>query len=506
MNSQTKSLNIFLERNPKLIEVVRGLPDLGSRLDGNEFSKEVKKIYNSFSIYGNRLYSISKKDSPEVKTKSLGGGSPMKTEPFPLCKQRLFEAISDDFSEYPLAAGDENARSEVAEYLIKEGFSSFDEVDKKNIIFTVSTTQAFSIIMKVIARPYDVILMTGPNYGLFTFIPERAANATVEIIDLSLEDDWYINPSKLSNRIDEINFKLEKKYKNKFDYTPRVVAFLNENPHNPLGKVLSEKNKNILIELGKVCLEKGVFVIDDIIYRDLTFDRDNLAKPMATIKEYFDNTITIMGLSKSYGLASLRSGMVVANAAIIRAIRNEIFQTMDSSPVLQAKAIAGAFNASKERYFEYEKYFNPIINEYEYRLQLLIAMVEGIEVIDNYSIRSKIVEDIVKNLDYEYSLKEIIEGIPNVNLVKKAIPESGFFVLIDYTGIKGKKANNKLIIKNEIDLLKFMYKEERLKIIIGQSISWPNKNELIGRLTTALTRKEIINYIASMNRCLRKLR
>lgn len=42
----------------------------------------------------------------------------------------------------------------------------------------------------------------------------------------------YVNPQKLSNRIDEINKQLEVKYKDKLDYTPKVVAFLNENPHN----------------------------------------------------------------------------------------------------------------------------------------------------------------------------------------------------------------------------------------------------------------------------------
>ena len=41
--------------------------------------------------------------------------------------------------------------------------------------------------------------------------------------------------------------------------------------------------------------------------------------------------------------------MVVANEIIIRAIRNKIFQTMDSSPVLQGRALAGAFNASERR-------------------------------------------------------------------------------------------------------------------------------------------------------------
>ncbi|MEG0994615.1 MAG: aminotransferase class I/II-fold pyridoxal phosphate-dependent enzyme, partial [Bacilli bacterium] len=86
---------------------------------------------------------------------------------------------------------------------------------------------------------------------------------------------------------------------NKLNYQPKVVAFLNMNPHNPLGKVMSVKNKDLIEKIGDICLEKGVFVIDDLIYRDLTFDQDNLALPMASYPKYFNNTISLFGLSKS---------------------------------------------------------------------------------------------------------------------------------------------------------------------------------------------------------------
>ena len=351
MQNNLSAIEMFFEKEPLLRNKVRGLPNLGIRADGEQFSPEVKKIYDAFSIYGNDLYQLENDKIKNMDTRSLGGGSPMKTPIFPLCKERMLDTIiSDDMSEYPLAAGDEYSREEIVGYLEKEGFKNPRGLNKDNIIFTVSTTQAFNIVMKVIARPYDVILMIGPNYGLFTFTPERSVGATVEILSLSEEDDWYVNPQKLSQRIEQINEELRLKYDSLLDYTPRVVAFLNENPHNPLGKVMNNSNKNLLYQIGEVCLEKGVFVIDDIIYRDLTYDRENLSLPMASNERYFDNTITMTGLSKSFGLASLRSGMVVANEAIIRGIRNYIFQTMDSSPLLQGKALAGAFNSTELRY------------------------------------------------------------------------------------------------------------------------------------------------------------
>ncbi|MCI9435387.1 MAG: aminotransferase class I/II-fold pyridoxal phosphate-dependent enzyme [Bacilli bacterium] len=138
-------------------------------------------------------------------------------------------------------------------------------------------------------------------------------------------------------------------YNRRKGYVPRVVAFLNANPNNPTGKVMGEKEVELLKEIGNVCLERGVFVIDDLVYRDLTYDVSNIAKPIATLPGMFRNTISLFGLSKSYGLASLRAGFVVADEIIIRELINRIFQGMDSSPDIVGRALAGAFNTTPKR-------------------------------------------------------------------------------------------------------------------------------------------------------------
>lgn len=507
MTNLNESLNRTIENHPELEHSVRGLPNLGKPQNEDSFSPEVKKIQDAFSLYGNDLYQLENDRIKGRSSRSLGGGSPMKTEAFPGCKEEILKLLlEDDLSDYPMAAGDEYSRQKIVEYLEKEGFQRDGRITEDNVIFTVSTTQAFNIIMKIIARPHDVVLMTGPNYGLFTFAPERSAGARVEILPLSKEDDWYVNPENLANRIDEINKQLEENYQGKLDYVPKVVAFFNENPHNPLGKVMNEKNKDRLEKIGEVCLNKGVFVIDDIIYRDLTFDRKNLAKPMGTYAKYFDNTITIMGLSKSYGMASIRSGMVVANEVITRGIRNYIFQTMDSSPVLQGRALAGAFNASLKRDKEYDNYFKPIIREYQYRLQLLKSLVEGIDSIEDNNLRNTLEDEIRRYAKNDFNVTEILEGIPNVNIVDRTLPESGFFVMLDYTKLKGKESDYGRVISDEKELLKYMYEQEKIKLILGQSISWPNEEELVGRVTTALPRQDLIDHFGAMNKCLRKLK
>ena len=126
------SLQRVIKRESYLEHAVRGLPNLGSRPDNNSFSSEVLKIYNAFELYGNNLYQLENDRIKGLSSRSLGGGSPMKTPSFPLCKEAMVNAIcEDDFSDYPMAAGDEESRKQISEYLKREGFD-FSTLNNKN--------------------------------------------------------------------------------------------------------------------------------------------------------------------------------------------------------------------------------------------------------------------------------------------------------------------------------------------------------------------------------------
>jgi len=221
---------------------------------------------------------------------------------------------------------------------------------------------------------------------------------------------------------------------------------------------------------------------------------------MGTISGMFKNTISLFGLSKSYGLAGLRAGFVVADEIIIREIINKIFQEMDAIPSIIGVALKGAFNTSKKRERFYKKYFNNLNGEYYFRYNILKSFVDGIDSVD-IKIRDKIY-NYVKNNTSKKDIEILENGINNINI--KLEVESGFFAVIDFTKLKGKLYNGN-IINTEEDLLRFFYNEIKLRFIIGKSMLWPNENELIGRVTFAKERNEIINYCVKINEAIKKL-
>lgn len=511
MLKKSSAIDRMLRENPNLGERRYGLPDIGIRMDGDEFNPTVQSIADAIDFYG---YEVRDADIVNIPDIDLSSGNPTKYKPFPLSIEEMKKSLENtDMYKYPYTEGDDNIRKVLLDYIEKEGFRndhpySYKDIDEKglsvhNLTFLPSTSIAFNMIINIISKPGDVVLVTGPNYGLFTIRAERSG-AEVEVINLEKEDNWLINPRKLANKIDDINESLQKVYNRRKGYVPRVVAFLNANPNNPTGKVMGEKQIELMKEIGEVCLQRGVFIIDDLVYRDLTYDKDNIAKPFATIPGMFRNTISLFGLSKSYGLASLRSGFVVADEIIIREIINRIFQEMDSSPDIIGRALAGAYNISEEREMIYNEYFTELRSIYVYKYNLLRALVNGIDEIKDKNLAIKIEEQIRKTIGNKYDIDTILKGMPYVCFPEGLEPEAGFFAILDFTKIKGMKYKN-TPITSEKDLLRFFYKTSRIRFLIGKSISWPYEEELIARVTYAIDDEKIINSFASMNMSLQLL-
>lgn len=507
---KSSAIDRLLQQNPNLGERRFGLPEVGGRYDGDSFNPTVQEIADAIEYYG---FEVRDDDITTIPDIDLGSGNPTKYPPFPMAIDEMKKSLDSYMYKYPYTEGSDDIRKVLLDYIEKEGFINttpynYSDIDDKglcvhNITFLPSTSIAFNMVVSIISKPGDVVLVTGPNYGLFTIRAERAG-AEVEILPLSKEDHFLVNPEKLANKIDEINESLQKVYNRRKGYIPRVVAFVNANPNNPTGKVMGEKNASLLKEIGEVCLKRGVFIIDDLVYRDLTFDADNLAKPIATIPGMFRNTISLFGLSKSYGMASLRAGFVVADEVIIRELINRIFQGMDSAPDIVGRALAGAFNVRPERDAIYQDYFSKLRTIYQEKYQLLKALVEGIDTISNVSMKKKIQEKISNQISDPVLLEQALEGLPYTKFPDNLEPESGFFAILDFTKVRGMKYKN-MIINTERDLLTFFYRTYRTRFLVGQSISWPYPNELVGRVTFAIEDNLIISALSQMNQSLHLL-
>ena len=504
------ALKIFIDEHEKfLLENNHLLP----RADGKPYNKPIAKMEPDYNFFTCDIFARNPEQRPVFEYDNFHSGTPMKYRPFPGCMREVRKTLRrNNLYWYPRSAGGFYAQQKVVDYLIREGFQPdkkelangelYGGIGVDNIVFTCSTTHAYSIIMSSIAKPGDVILMTAPNYGLFAIMTELD-NYRTELVKLREEDGWQVNPKLLAKRIDALNDELKKEGKGA-EYVPRVVAFLNLNPHNPTGKVLNSKNIEILREIGDVCKERDVFVIDDLVYRDLTYDLDDLATPLASLPDYFNNTITLLGLSKAYGLASFRAAVVIAPEAVASILAQKIHNTMDSMPVLQVAAVSGAFNGSNRRYREHRKYLKRVIREYKFRYQLIYALVYGANKIKDAKLKRKI--ERVINRYGEGAGRELLTGCKGLKIRAGTEPESGFFTVFDFTDLRGKETPDGKIIRTEQDLLEYFFVNGGVEYLMGGNICWPIESEMVGRISFGISRKAIVKNMLLMNKAIRRLK
>lgn len=484
----------IMQKDPDVAQPKRGLPNPGKRPDCAQFSAGLQRINEAY-LQGNEVYSMDRVLPAEKKFFNSGNGSPLLQMPFPPAVQAMTELFRNPMiSQYGYASGDEGCRQKVAEYLIKENIHVGEggaNVTKNHLIFFNSTTEAFTVLMQVLCRPGDVVLFTAPTYGLLAYAPERAGGMA-EFLPLKEEDGWLINPDALRNKIMEINRDLAQCAV--YPYKPCVTAFVNLNPHNPTGLVMGNSERSRLIAISDICKENEVFVIDDIIYRDLCYDSENRALPVASLPGAFSNTITMFGTSKCYGLAGARAGAVAADEVIIRSLRNRIFQMMDSMSLQVAYLMAGSFYSAEDRDSVCQQYFTPVVQAYKRNWELVHLLVNG-----NKAQADTLDKDTKELLHREFgnNMQHILaDGIEGISIAGNIYPQSGFFCLLDFTALKGRRDPiTGQSLDTEIQLLYYFFRTANVKLLTGNSFAWPNSEEFVARFSFAYTREDLVRMI-----------
>jgi aspartate/methionine/tyrosine aminotransferase len=92
--------------------------------------------------------------------------------------------------------------------------------------------------------------------------------------------------------------------------TPKTKLICLCNPLNPTGKVFT---KDELLTLGRLACQHDLLILSDEIWSDIVYKPHSFTSIASLDPDISDRTVTITGFSKSYGLAGLRIGAVMAS-------------------------------------------------------------------------------------------------------------------------------------------------------------------------------------------------
>ena len=168
-------------------------------------------------------------------------------------------------------------------------------VNPEMVATAQGTSGANFLVFAALVKAGDEVLVERPGYDPLMG-PPALLGASITRFDRRLEDGCRLDPEAVRAAI-----------------TPRTRLVVMTNPHNPTGVLASEAAMG---EVGRIAERHGARVLVDEVYLDSA--GDGPVRPAAARSPVF---ITTSSLTKSYGLAGLRCGWVVADPVVAEAVR-----------------------------------------------------------------------------------------------------------------------------------------------------------------------------------------
>ena len=211
------------------------------------------------------------------------------TTAFDYPHEAIREALhgSADFTYRPDPFGLEPARETVAEFYREEGFA----LDPSCIALTASTSEAYSLLFKLLCDSGDEVLIPVPSYPLFEYLAALEGVRTVAY-RLGYDGSWFIDFDHLARQI-----------------SPRSRAIVIVNPNNPTGSFLKNSEWQQLSELA---LRHNLPVIADEVFMTFGFE-SRAGRVMSIAGNDAVLSFSLNGLSKSAGMPQMKLAWIVVN-------------------------------------------------------------------------------------------------------------------------------------------------------------------------------------------------
>jgi aspartate/methionine/tyrosine aminotransferase len=176
-----------------------------------------------------------------------------------------------------------------------EAIASTYGVAENRVAVAQGTSGANFLAFAALVKAGDDVLVERPGYDPLMG-PPALLGARVTRFDRRFEDGYRLDPDAVRAAM-----------------TPRTRLVVVTNAHNPSGVVAADAD---LDEIGRIAESHGACVLVDEVYLDTAAAKP--ARPAAARSPVF---ISTSSLTKSYGLAGLRCGWVIATPEVAEAVR-----------------------------------------------------------------------------------------------------------------------------------------------------------------------------------------
>ena len=337
-------------------------------------------------------------------------------------KKAAVKAIDENYNSYSPVDGYLDLKKSICEKFKRDNNIDYNE---SQIVVSTGAKQSIANVCMSVLNPGDEVLLPAPYWVSYSAIA-TLCEAKFKIIPSSIENDFKITAKQLELAISN---------------KTKLIIF--NSPNNPSGSVYSENEYKALGEVLKN--HPKIHIISDEIYEHINYGVKHFS--IASIKDLYDRTITVNGISKAYAMTGWRIGYIGAPELIAKACNKMQGQITSGANCIAQRATIKAVKApiSKIKY---------MIDEFYKRKNLIINLLSEI---DGFKLNN---------------------------------PQGAFYVFPDISFFFGKKIKNKTI-NNSTDFAFFLLEEANVATVSGEAFG--NKNCI--RISYAASEKDIIEAV-----------
>jgi aspartate/methionine/tyrosine aminotransferase len=183
----------------------------------------------------------------------------------------------------PEPLGLPDARRAVAGDYARRGI----DVDPDRIVLTASTSEAYSLLFKVLCDPGDEVLVPRPSYPLFEHLA-GLDGVVARPYDLEYHGRWSIDQGSIGRAL-----------------TPRTRALLVVSPNNPTGSFVRADE---MVELARACGAGDAVLVADEVFADYAWLPGGGGSVLSAAPARDALVVSLGGLSKTVGLPQVKLG------------------------------------------------------------------------------------------------------------------------------------------------------------------------------------------------------
>jgi aspartate/methionine/tyrosine aminotransferase len=246
-------------------------------------------------------------------------------------KRAAQDAIAADINQYAITWGGQSLRNAIARKM--QAWQGIAIDPEREITVCCGSTETIVSTLLAVCNAGDEVIIFEPfyeNYGPDAIISGAKPRFVKLRPPQTADGEWTFDERELRAAF--------------HSHTKAIVV---NTPNNPTGKVFTRRELELIRDL---CVEFNVLAITDEIYEHILYEGVQHVS-IVTLDGMRERTITINGLSKTYGVTGWRVGWAVAPPAITDAIRKvHDFLTVGAPAPLQEAGAAAL--ALPETYYK----------------------------------------------------------------------------------------------------------------------------------------------------------